>query len=493
MSPTAVGADTGPHLGGPSTLLGQMPTYDVRVRREMTHRRLAISLLRRFARVLSLHGMDAAILAGTLAGLAHLSSMGEAVAPLTPAVVLIHLLGLNALSAYDPGQARRDIRRLASGVVVSVLILLCLVAFPPNLALTPLFVVQFGAAALLALGLGRYLVDLTVRQAYVHGYGLRRAVVVGGLDEVGTTLRDLRASRNIDQYVLGHLAPADRLDPAALGAVDDLPAVLDRMDVGEVLVAAPLRADEMRAVIACCFERGVELFVVPEVTGRPDCRTELLRVGECSMLRLHPARLEFPSLLIKRGVDVVGASLALLLLSPVIALIALAIRFDSPGPVFFQQKRVGLGGRLFTMWKFRSMATDAEAREMELAHLNIYGNGTFKLRHDPRVTRVGAWLRRTSMDELPQLLNVVWGDMSLVGPRPALVNDIDRYQPHHFVRLSVVPGMTGPWQVGGRNLVTDFEEIVRMERDYITRWSLLLDVKILLRTVRVVATGEGAY
>ena len=145
------------------------------------------------------------------------------------------------------------------------------------------------------------------------------------------------------------------------------------------------------------------------------------------------------------------------------------------------------------MWKFRSMYQDAEARELELAHLNIYQGGTFKIPNDPRVTRVGRLLRRTSLDELPQLFNVLLGNMSMVGPRPALVGDIDRYEPHHFERLTVIPGITGPWQVNGRNLITDFDEIVRMERAYITGWSLWLDAKILLRTLRVVVSGEGAF
>ena len=211
------------------------------------------------------------------------------------------------------------------------------------------------------------------------------------------------------------------------------------------------------------------------------------------MLRLHPARLEFPALLAKRAFDLVIAGFALILFAPLMAVIALAIKLDSPGPVFFRATRVGLGGQLFHMWKFRSMYADAEAREQELAHLNIYPNGTFKIANDPRVTRVGKLLRRTSLDELPQLFNVLLGNMSLVGPRPALPSDLDRYQPHHFQRLTVIPGITGPWQVAGRNLITDFETIIGMERQYIQTWSLLLDVKILLRTPGVVWRGEGAY
>src|SRR5690606_13527962 len=200
-----------------------------------------------------------------------------------------------------------------------------------------------------------------------------------------------------------------------------------------------------------------------------------------------------PSLLLKRGFDLVIATLMLVVALPLMALIAVAIKLDSPGPVFYRARRVGLGGTIFSMWKFRSMHTDAEEREKDLAHLNIYPGGTFKVRDDPRVTRVGRILRRTSLDELPQLFNVLQGEMSLVGPRPALVTDLNRYEPHHFERLSVIPGMTGAWQVGGRNLITDFETIFRLDRSYIRSWSLLLDVKIMLRTLKVVITGEGAY
>lgn len=472
---------------------GRMPQYDVRLRREITHRRLAISLARRTVRVLSLHALDAMMLAGTIALLSAAFAVAEVVRPLVPAMVLIFLLSLNALAAYNPGDARRDRKRLASGVVLALMILAALVTFPPQLPVEHTFLAVLGAASFVALAAGRKAADQVMRQVYARGYGLRRAVILGSLDETGRAIRELRDERIIDQYIVGHLSPEDRPDPAALGSVSELGQVLDSMNVQEVLVATVLPPGAMREVSEACFDRGTALFMLPTVAEGVECWAEPLRVGECALLRMHPARLEFPSLLIKRVVDVVGAGLGLLLLSPAIALLALAIKVDSQGPVFFRAQRVGLGGRLFTMWKFRSMAVDAEARELELAHLNIYGNGTFKLRDDPRVTRMGKWLRRTSMDELPQLLNVLWGDMSLVGPRPALVNDIDRYEPHHFERLSVVPGMTGPWQVSGRNLITDFETIVRMERDYISKWSLLLDLKILFRTVRVVVRGDGAF
>jgi lipopolysaccharide/colanic/teichoic acid biosynthesis glycosyltransferase len=146
------------------------------------------------------------------------------------------------------------------------------------------------------------------------------------------------------------------------------------------------------------------------------------------------------------------------------------------------------------MWKFRSMILEADETRESIAHLNAYGDDRlFKLERDPRVTRVGRLLRRFSLDELPQLFNVLCGDMSLVGPRPPLPSEVGKYEPRHFVRLSVVPGMTGPWQVNGRNLITDFEEIVSLEKGYVDTWSLSLDIQIMLRTVGVVLSGKGAY
>jgi lipopolysaccharide/colanic/teichoic acid biosynthesis glycosyltransferase len=155
---------------------------------------------------------------------------------------------------------------------------------------------------------------------------------------------------------------------------------------------------------------------------------------------------------------------------------------------------VGLGGREFTMWKFRSMENLSERRRDDIAHLNHYGDARlFKSKDDPRITRVGKWLRRFSLDELPQIFNVIAGDMSLVGPRPPLPREVLAYEQRHFVRLTVVPGMTGPWQVGGRNLITDFEEVVRLEQDYVEQWSFALDLKIMVKTLGVMLSGKGAY
>jgi len=194
----------------------------------------------------------------------------------------------------------------------------------------------------------------------------------------------------------------------------------------------------------------------------------------------------------KRALDITVAAALLVLAAPLMLLIALAIKLDSPGPVIFRQRRVGKDGRLFTFYKFRGMVADAEARLHEVAHLNEVDGPIFKSRRDPRVTRVGRVLRRTSLDELPQLWNVLRGDMSLVGPRPPLPTEVTRYEPWQRDRLLVPGGITGLWQVSGRNLL-GFEDMVRLDLEYITRWSLWLDLRILLRTILVVLTARGAY
>ena len=196
---------------------------------------------------------------------------------------------------------------------------------------------------------------------------------------------------------------------------------------------------------------------------------------------------------VKQVIDFVGAPLLLVLTSPVFLLVALAIKLGSPGPVFFRQKRAGLNGKPFNMFKFRSMVTNAEQLKHELASLNEMSGPVFKVTNDPRVTRIGRILRKTSIDEIPQLLNVILGDMSLVGPRPLPVDEVARFDDvAHRRRLSVKPGMTCLWQVSGRNKVSDFKEWVRLDLEYIDHWSLWLDIKILWWTIPVVLFGRGA-
>lgn len=472
---------------------GVAHSYDVRLRRELTHRRLFVALVRRFFRVVGLHLLDASLIASLVWVMGLVRPELIAARAYIPALVVVVLAGLNAAGSYSSGDRRRDRKRLLYGVSSAVLILAFLATVPPAIPLELTFLLQFGALAVLALSLGRMAIDQLVRQAYRRGFGLRKAVVVGNLDEVGRAIRQLRDDRNIDQYFLGHITPEDDPDPASLGSLGETRRIVDEMDVQEVIVTRPLSSAQMREISEICFEMGAALYVMPSVSGETELRAEPMRFGECTLLQLHPARLELPALLVKRCFDLIGSAVLIILLAPLMLMVAVAVKLESDGPVFYRSKRVGLRGRHFQMWKFRSMKDGAPDLALELAHLNIYQSGAFKIPNDPRVTRLGRFLRRYSLDELPQLFNVLCGDMSLVGPRPPLPSEVAGYKPHHFERLSVIPGITGPWQVSGRNLITDFDQVVRLEGAYIRSWSLLLDAKILMRTLAVVVRGNGAY
>lgn len=194
----------------------------------------------------------------------------------------------------------------------------------------------------------------------------------------------------------------------------------------------------------------------------------------------------------KRTLDFTVASLALLALTPFVLAIAALIKLEDGGPVFYRSVRVGQGGRRFSFWKFRSMIRNADASRDRLQNLNEVDGPVFKIENDPRITRVGRWLRRSSLDELPQLWNIVRGDMSLVGPRPPIAEEVVKYEPWQLRRLSVRPGLTCLWQISGRCTIP-FDEWMRLDMEYIDRRSLLLDVEILLRTIPAVMSGEGAY
>ena len=475
----------------------RLPVYDVRVRRELAHRRFVVSIVRQALRVLSLHALDSVVVIVAFLAARELSGSPVSSQAL-PIILAFVLVGLNLRGSYRSGAARRDGERLWTGVLIALAIVTIPATLPPAFGVSPGFVAVFGIIVLAGLVLERLGVDLLVHQAYVRGYGLRRALVVARHHETADLLAGLvppqRDGVNDDQVIVGHVTPDHLVDASALGTLSDLERIIDEEDVTELLVGTTLRSSVLSEISEFCFERGVRVLVIPPTPATLRGWAELTQVGRWPAYQLHPPRLELPQLILKRGTDLVLATLGAIIASPLMILIAIGIRAESRGPVFFRQRRVGLGGREFFMWKFRSMYDEAESQQHEIAHLNPYGDAPlFKLPLDPRITRVGRILRRFSLDELPQLFNVLRGDMSLVGPRPPLPSEVKRYENRHYVRLTVVPGMTGPWQVSGRNLITDFEEVIRLETAYIETWSLRSDIQIMFRTLGVVLSGEGAY
>jgi exopolysaccharide biosynthesis polyprenyl glycosylphosphotransferase len=263
--------------------------------------------------------------------------------------------------------------------------------------------------------------------------------------------------------------------------------------VDEVIITLPWMSHrKIVSIMNLCQRLNIGVRVVPDLFQMSLGNVIVETLNGVPLLGLHEPQLSDWAVLFKRTLDVLLAGLALILASPLLLVSAIAIKLDSPGPVIFRQTRVGRHNREFTVLKFRSMYVDAEARVAALRARNEADGPLFKMRGDPRRTRVGRWLRRTSMDELPQLWNVLKGDMSLIGPRPPLPSEVQEYAPWHRRRLDVTPGMTGLWQVSGRSDLT-FDEMVLLDIYYIENWSPFMDLRILLKTIPTVLLGWGAY
>lgn len=343
----------------------------------------------------------------------------------------------------------------------------------------------------------RFALRKRLHRARARGACLRRVLVVGHeLAVVGIT-RQLRRERYHGLEVVGACLPPrhdGNVGVPVFGTFDDVAFAVDAADADTVLV---LSCPELDGValrrMAWQLERDdVDLIVASALVDVAGARTTIRPVDGLPMLHVEHPRLSGGGRVVKEVSDRIGAVLLLLAASPLLLGVAMAVRISSRGPVLFRQVRVGRDGREFRMIKFRSMYVDAESRLAELRHLNEHDGVLFKIRNDPRVTPVGRWLRRLSMDELPQLLNVLSGRMSLVGPRPPLPEEVAAYPDDVRRRLAVKPGMTGLWQVSGRSDLA-WEEAVRLDLSYVENWSLSLDLVILLRTLSAVVRSSGAY
>ena len=296
-------------------------------------------------------------------------------------------------------------------------------------------------------------------------------------------------------YSLAGYVPIGRVTfDGVLGGIRDLPEIIDAHHVEAIVVCQHLNDQQIVNVREASLAAGCQLLYPARAVKIAGVRPALVWHQDQPFFELGAPVLKASAVITKRAVDLVGAVLGMILLSPVFLLIAIAIKFDSPGNVFFGQDRAGLGGRKFRMRKFRTMRDGADEEKDRLSHLNHSGDSRlFKIPEDPRVTRLGALLRRWSLDELPQFWNVLCGDMSLVGPRPFFEAEFESYQDHHFRRLDAKPGITGLWQVSGRSSVVDFEDVVYLDRQYIEQWSPWLDVSIMFRTLPAVVRRTGAY
>jgi exopolysaccharide biosynthesis polyprenyl glycosylphosphotransferase len=342
---------------------------------------------------------------------------------------------------------------------------------------------------------------ITSRWVRMHGYNYRTVLIVG----TGPTALSIADSIHSHRYwgfrILGFVAnglSGDRVPPGfprswpILGEVADIPRIVESNVVDDVIFAVHRRdLDRLEDLFLSLQEQGIRTRFALDLFPHTRAQVQLEELDGMPLLSFATAPTSHIQLLAKRALDVAVASFLLLLGLPVVLMIATAIKLSSGGNVLFRQTRCGLNGRSFTLYKFRTMVEDAEERRRELLHLNEMNGPVFKLKADPRVTSLGRFLRRFSLDELPQLWNVLRGDMSLVGPRPPIPEEVAKYERWQRRRLAMKPGMTCLWQISGRNEL-DFHRWMELDLEYIDSWTPLLDLKILLKTIPAVLSGRGA-
>jgi exopolysaccharide biosynthesis polyprenyl glycosylphosphotransferase len=393
-----------------------------------------------------------------------------------------------------------EVYRIISGTTTGIVIVVVVLFFYRPYFYSRLIFIYAGILIVVFLSFSRLVKNIAVVQLREHGVGVRRIMIVGAGEIGRMIMRNLVAHPQLGYQVVGFVDDDPEKGNSeigrfkGLGSLDNLPGILDSQpDIEEVIITLPwMYHRKILSIIAQCERRNVTARIVPDIFQMSLSRVEIDDLNGIPLIGIREISFSRWGMMLKRVIDAGFSALGLIILSPILVLVAAAIKLDSPGPILFRQVRVGKNGRHFVLHKFRSMRVGAEEEQEKLADLNEATGPLFKIRDDPRLTRVGKFIRRTSLDELPQLYNVLRGEMSLVGPRPPLPKEVEQYQEWHKKRLEIAPGLTGLWQVSGRSELT-FDEMVLLDIYYIENWSPILDTTITLRTIPRVLFGDGAY
>lgn len=388
--------------------------------------------------------------------------------------------------------------KILKAVLISALILGFFVFALKYLFVSRIFIAFFALSDFILVVLFRYFTRKIIifwgRQKEDRNYIL----IVGQNEHAFDLVKSIEKNKDLGFSFLGFLSPHETVSSSdykgypILGSAWELPSVLESRVVDEVIFSVSQEElNKMSDLLMLCEERGVTSRVVLNFFPYKISKTHLEEMDGYPLLTFSTTPKNELLFFICRVIDVAGCLILLGLLAPLLLLISILIRLDTPGQILYRQTRCGLNGRRFTLYKFRSMFQDADQRKKELIQFNLMEGPVFKMKNDPRITRIGRILRRLSLDELPQLFNVLKGDMSFVGPRPPLPEEVEQYTSWQRRRLSMKPGITGLWQVSGRNQI-DFHEWIKLDLEYIDNWSLWLDFKIILKTIPAVLSGRGA-
>jgi len=428
--------------------------------------------------------------------------------PLTAFVPFIVLLTALLLITYWQKDLYRNKRRLSAldelatifdGTTTGIVLIIVLVfVYRPTFYSRAIFLYA-GVFAIVLIGGVHWLKVGVLSHWRKYGFGVARLLIVGAGEMARTIMRAVVANPQLGYEIVGFVdddaikGSTDIGRFKALGAIDNLLQLLREKAIDEVIITLPWQYHRKIMNITSISERAnIRARIVPDMFQMTLSRMDVTQMMGIPLIGLKQHTISGAGLMFKRSVGFTVALIGLVVLSPLMALIALAIKLESDGSAIFKQERVGKHGKRFGIYKFRSMVHDAEARKVELESLNEADGPLFKIKDDPRRTRVGRLIRKLSLDELPQLYNVLRGDMSLIGPRPNIPSEVEQYQEWHKRRLEVVPGITGLWAVSGRSELA-FDEMILLDIYYIENWSPLLDLKIALQTIPHVILGTGAY
>jgi exopolysaccharide biosynthesis polyprenyl glycosylphosphotransferase len=463
------------------------------------HRQLS-ALLMSFDVILSAMVFVALLMVPSVSGIADpASDVSSSMVALSIAALLAWPVAFQHLDLYA-SMRTQDVSQVLFRVIlasVATSMFLAAAAFAFSVPVKASFPFVVGGVQLCVLGISRILLVLPLRAIRRYGRNFRNVLIVGTGPRAAYVKRSIDSKPGWGLRVIGFVDDADTpVDPSLFNAklfkLDAMPDLLREQVVDRVIIAYPRSMlSQLSPVVSVCASAGIPFTMLADLFGDFLPPPKVTQFGSLAALVFAPVHHSPVLLAVKRCIDIVGAAAALVLTSPVIAASALAIRLNDGGPVLFRQIRCGQNGRTFTMFKLRTMCIDADEQKVELAHLNECDGPIFKCRNDPRITRVGRTLRKLSLDELPQLWNVLRGDMSLVGPRPPVPEEVDQYQTFERRRLSMRPGITCIWQVSGRSNI-GFDQWVRLDVEYIDSWSLGLDLRILLKTIPAVLRGDGA-
>lgn len=415
-------------------------------------------------------------------------------------VLMLLTFKMDQVYQHPRGRPLLDqVYRIINATAKSTVVIMAVTFVIQPLQYSRLLLIEAGIIAAILLALSRTVFNIILGWLRARGMGVSRTIIVGAGEVGRTVMRTIVARPELGYQIVGFVDDNPKKGETnigrirALGPLDNLARLIEEKAVDEVIVTLPwMYHRKIMSIVRECERKHVSARIVPDLFQMSLSQVNVDDLGGVPLVGVREVGFERETLVVKRALDIVGAAMGLTLGGPFLALIALAIRLDSPGPAIFRQTRVGAGGKHFEIYKFRSMRKGAEEELEQLHDLNEVDGPMFKIRDDPRLTRVGRFLRRTSLDELPQLWNVLRGEMSLVGPRPPTPNEVEGYQEWHRRRLDGRPGMTGLWQVSGRSHLS-FDETVLLDIYYIENWALWLDLKILLRTIPTVLSGKGAY